>query len=173
MFQNHLDKNSFIYFINISIGLLSIIVSICILLFFVYIFIEDCFSPGVMRITGFSSDMVFSTWVYLILLIYAGGLILKLKPQANYFYQFILIGFIIEFICYKFVLGYPFNNSIIFLLFLVLLLYFNLPIVKKVMNVKEKKQNKLYLYGKIVLINLAIITISIIYFIFKYRPQWV
>ncbi|MBA4320540.1 MAG: hypothetical protein C0412_19250 [Flavobacterium sp.] len=171
MSTSRLSKSTFLRNINIVIGFLSILIGTGGLLFFIYVLIEDVFFPGVMRIVGFASDMFFSTWVYLALFVYAGVQILKGKSKAKCIYQFIFIGLLIEYLGYRLIVDCVLIPSpVILIVYVGMLLYFNLPKVKYIMGVKKAK-NKYKELGFQILLNVGIVTLSIIYFTLRFRSD--
>ena len=152
--------------ITILICSFTIFISSALLLFYIYFFIEQIFNKGLLRIIGFQSDIIFSNWIFNGILIYSSFLIIKKNVKGYYFYQFALIGLIIEFITYKFIFNINFYFSILLIIYISLLIFFNLQPVIKVNNwLKISK----YKYFKAILINISIIVASLLYYFIKYR----
>ncbi len=119
--------------ITILICSFTIFISSALLLFYIYFFIEQIFNKGLLRIIGFQSDIIFSNWIFNGILIYSSFLIIKKNVKGYYFYQFALIGLIIEFITYKFIFNINFYFSILLIIYISLLIFFNLqPVIKAV-----------------------------------------
>ncbi|MFB6318876.1 hypothetical protein [Saccharicrinis sp. FJH54] len=166
---NHLNKSDYLNIINKVIGILSILLGLIILSLFIYIFIKDILSPpGRMGILGFASDMYLASWVYSAILVYAGLLLLKRKIKAIYLYQFVFMGLIIEYVCYKLVLVFPLIDSpFILIVYLGFFIYFKLPGAIKVMD-GNVIRNNYKVFGLQVLINVGLVGLAILYDMIKH-----
>lgn len=169
MSTNRLNNASMYRNINKIIGIASILIGIFTLIFFMYVLIEDLFFPGVMRITGFASDIHLSTWGYSGLLIYGGFQILKQRPKSIFIYQLTFIGLIVEFISYKLILGFTLiPTPFILIVYVGMLIYFYLPKVRNAAGgQRDTKWQKTL--GLQLLINIGIVGIAVVYCLIKFK----
>ncbi len=161
----------FIKLLDKIIAFLSIIFSINHLYYFFNstLYPMRAFEKGILTYinTYFVGDMIFSAWIFLLILLYASILILANHKYANLTYQFALIGFLADFLFNIALLNIfiPFSYVIIYPLSIILLVYFNLNIVKKNTNwiIPDFK-----FYGKSICIIYFIMSLSIFYYYEKY-----
>ncbi len=162
----------FIKLLNKIIAFLGIIFSINHLYYFFNSTLypmKKAYEKGILTYidTYFVGDMIFSAWIFLLILIYASVLILINHKYSNLIYQFVLIGFLADFLFNTVLLNIfiPFSYVTIYLLSIILLIYFNLNIVKK--NTNWIIPNFKF-YGKSICIIYFIMSLSIFYYYEKY-----